>query len=207
MPKSAASFSKNPIKTAARKEISKLRKCQKRVMFSDDLENSHSSGRSSTLSTHSNSDISQLNDSRSPQRFRRMMSEDNSAVRLNRANDWRRSADDFSRRPINDRIYNQLPSNQIKFGIGSDFRKKPMGSNIKTYLSKVMEKSKSSSLTDTHSTKSSDDVRIYSVDTLTSENDSVTTTSGTYDLMDGENRLSFASPSFSDSLFIRDVEV
>lgn len=183
-------------------------------MFSDDLENSHSSGRSSTLSTHSNSDISQLNDSRSPQRFRRMFSEDNSgsAVRLNRANDWRRSADDFSRRPTNERIYNQLPSNQIKFGIGSDFRKKPMGSNIKTYLTKVMEKSKANGLNGTHFTKSSDDIRIYSVETLTSEsssreNDSITTTSGTYDLMDGENRLSLASPAFSDSMFIGDIEV
>lgn len=38
-------------KTAERKELSKVRRVPKRVMFSDDLENSQSSGRSSTMSS------------------------------------------------------------------------------------------------------------------------------------------------------------
>ena len=38
-------------KTAERKELSKIRRVPKRVMFSDDLENSQSSGRSSTMSS------------------------------------------------------------------------------------------------------------------------------------------------------------
>ena len=46
-------------KTAERKELSKVRRVPKRVMFSDDLENSQSSGRSSTMSS-SYSDINHV---------------------------------------------------------------------------------------------------------------------------------------------------
>ncbi|XP_045205261.2 protocadherin beta-14-like [Mercenaria mercenaria] len=215
LPQTTASFSSNPTKTAERREISKLRKSQKRVMFSDDLENSHSSERSSTLSNQSASDISHISDSRlKPRKFHRMLSEDitSSPSQLNRANDWlRRSADSFSRRPNNDKIYNQLPSNQIKFGSGRDFRNRPMGSNFKTYLDKVMEKSKSSSSSDGYLSKSSESDNVFSVDTLASEStyrdsDSITT-SGTYDLINEENTLSLASPSYSNNTYARDIEI
>ena len=200
-----------PTKTAERREISKLRRSQKRVMFSDDLENSHTSERSNTLSSHSNSDSCQNSESiLKPRKFHRMLSEDitGSSGQLNRGNDWlRRSADSFGRRPKNDKVYDQLPSNQIKFGTGSDFRNRPMGSNIKTYLDKVMEKSKLSSSSDSHVPKSSESDTVFSVDTLMSDStyrdcDSITT-SGTYDL----NSVSLASPSYSDDAFMRDYEI
>jgi hypothetical protein len=180
-------------------------------MFSDDLENSQSSERSNTLSTYLNSDVGQSSESiLKPRKFHRMLSEDitSSTGQLNRGNDWlRRSADSFARRPNSDKIYNQLPSNQIKFGTGNDFRNKPMGSNIKTYLEKVMEKSKSSSSSDSNVPKSSESDTVYSVDTLISDStyrdsDSITT-SGTYDL----NSVNLASPSFSDDAFSRDIEI
>lgn len=209
MPQTVASFSNNPTKTAEKREIAKLRKIQKRVMFSDDLENSHSSESSSTLPTHNTPDISHIKESQVPQRkFHRMFSEDltDSTSQINRANDWlRRSADNFARCP-NDKIYNQLPSNQIKFGSGADFRNRPMGSNMKTYLDKVMQKSKSGSSSDNYSPKSSESDKVYSIDNLTSdssfrENDSITT-SGTYDVINGETRLNLASPVFSEDIEI-----
>ncbi|XP_060575033.1 protocadherin beta-15-like [Ruditapes philippinarum] len=210
-PRTAVSFCNYPTKTAERREISKLRKSQKRVMFSDDLENSQSSERSNILSTYSNSDVGQSSESiLKPRKFHRMLSEDitSSTGQINRGNDWlRRSADSFARRPNNDKIYNQLPSNQIKFGTGNDFRNRPMGSNIKTYLEKVMEKSKSSSSSDSNVPKWSESDTVYSVDTLMSDStyrdsDSIMT-SGTYDL----NSINLASPSFSDDAFSRDIEI
>ena len=59
-PRPVTNFSS--FKTAERKELSKIRRVPKRVMFSDDLENSQSSGMSSTMSA-SFSDSNHVNNS------------------------------------------------------------------------------------------------------------------------------------------------
>lgn len=84
-------------KTAERKELSKVRRVPKRVMFSDDLENSQSSGRSSTMSS-SFTDFNHV-DLTHPHKYQRPSSIDldleNSRLR-HQPEDLRHSVDNLS---------------------------------------------------------------------------------------------------------------
>ncbi|WAQ98276.1 PC11X-like protein [Mya arenaria] len=229
VPIQTANFSQIPAKTAERKELSKLRKSQKRVMFSDDLENSHSSGRSSTMSDPSYPDNYLNNGPLSPRRYQRAFSED-TPDRLSRADDWlRRSADSLSWQQ-NKEIYNQLPSNQIK---SKDFRNKPMGDNIKGYLDKVMARKRSCSLSDNHSQENSqghskDSTNVFTVtgrgsqrsgsglrksgsldtDSVLTFGQESTTTSGSYHLGSPAQTYSLSSPgSEFENVFSNEFDI
>ena len=82
-------------KTAERKELSKVRRVPKRVMFSDDLENSQSSGRSSTMSS-SFSDINHVTTLSYPSRVQRPNSIDLENNILKHSKNLRHSADNLS---------------------------------------------------------------------------------------------------------------
>lgn len=214
----SVSFSHVPAKTAERKELGKLRR-SKRVMFSDDLENSHSSGRSSTMSTQSFLDLYNVpSNPESPRRFTRMLSEDSAIElpdRVSRTSSWlRRSADNLKWQQNMDRLYNQLPSNRIKFGTSTDFRNKPIGSNIRTYLTKVMDRTRHNSLNDYQTEDTQRSTGSNNVFTMTgsfigsqsSRDTESTTTSGSYSL--GQRTLSLVSPSVgSEDVFVDDIEI
>jgi len=239
MPRTAASFSHVPAKTAERKEIGKLKRSNKKVMFSVDLENSQSSGRSSTMSGQSIGDISYApSEPTSPaRRLNRMLSEDSAIElpdRLSRSgsNSWlRRSADNLKWLQNGDKHYNQLPSNQIKFGSNRVSQDPPMSSNIKTYLNTVMERTRHNSLNEslgetcsrsgTLRSTGSNDVftlpRNYYPSCNSRDTDS-TTTSGSYHLGPQSTTTSGSyhlgpqpfttSVSFgSDSVFAEDIDV
>ena len=226
MPRTAASFSHVPAKTAERKEIGKLKRSNKKVMFSVDLENSQSSGRSSTMSGQSIGDISYApSEPTSPaRRLNRMLSEDSAIElpdRLSRSgsNSWlRRSADNLKWLQNVDKHYNQLPSNQIKFGSNRVSQDPPMSSNIKTYLNTVMERTRHNSLNEslgetcsrsgTLQSTGSNDVftlpRNYYPSCNSRDTDS-TTTSGSYHL--GPQPFTTSVSFGSDSVFAEDIDV
>lgn len=99
-------------KTAERKELSKVRRVPKRVMFSDDLENSQSSGRSSTMSS-SFTDFNHVDLTHPHHRYQRPSSIDldldNSRLR-HQPEDLRHSVDNLSYHD-NKHSNNVLPSN------------------------------------------------------------------------------------------------
>ena len=90
-PRPVTNFSS--FKTAERKELPKIRRVPKRVMFSDDLENSQSSGRSSTMSS-SFSDSNNVNNH--SLRHSSVDLDTDSSRSRSQGNDLRLSADNLS---------------------------------------------------------------------------------------------------------------
>ena len=137
VPSIVANFSQVPAKTAHRKEISKLRK---RVMFSDDLSISHSGcdfGDSDNNTKHEAPFARQC--------YNRTLSADMQDGNF-RPNNWLRGStghlNNHKNLQRNSEVYNQLPSNQIK---SNSFKNKPLGDNLKGYLSKIMSRPQSNS--------------------------------------------------------------
>lgn len=148
-----------------------------------------------------------------------MLSEDSAidmSDRYTRANNWlRRSADNLKWQQISDKHYNQLPSNQIKFASSGDSTNRPMSSNIKTYLDKVMTRTRNSSVSDskgdslTLRSTGSNDVFMLSRSYYPSSNSQdtgSTTTSGSYHLVSKPYSLTSLSME-SDNVFAEDIEV
>ncbi|KAH3833363.1 protocadherin beta-15-like [Dreissena polymorpha] len=217
MPKLVPDFSHFPTKTAERKELSKLRLSKKRVMFSDDLENSHSSGRSSTVSDLVNPDGNHDNRN-SVQRFYNRTISEELPVRLYKSNSWfRRSADNLTLRHNKDNrdVYNQMPSNLIK---SKDFRNKPMGDNIKGYLDRVISRTRTNSdgsdLEAINRTNTASNVYTLSEDVTSHTgpwaSDCTTTSapSSIYRPCSGENSLNLASHiEETDDVYSEDFDV